>query len=148
MHEKLKKLLNRETLTYLFFGVLTTLVDTLVFWLTKKWLGDDDLHVQICHAIAFFTATAFAYVTNKLWVFDSRSWAWRVIRREIPAFFGGRIVSYFVSAGLLLLCTDVLRVGRYSLLGVDGIVLARLAISFFVVVLNYLFSKLLVFRRK
>ena len=66
MKKLLQKLINRETLTYLIFGVLTTLVNYVVFWLFDRLLTEH--WVLVTNAIAFVAAVAFAYVTNKLFV--------------------------------------------------------------------------------
>ena len=142
----MKKLLNRETVLYVIFGGLTTLVNYVVFWLGIHVFGEDAaLWVNV---VAFVVAAAFAYFTNKLYVFESRSWRWAVLRRELPSFFGARIVSFLLEEGALALCTDVLHVARYRVLGVNGLMIAKVALSVVVVVLNYLFSKLYIFARK
>ena len=142
----MKRLLNRETVLYVIFGGLTTLVNYVVFWLGIHAFGEDAaLWVNI---VAFIAAAAFAYFTNKLCVFESRSWRWEVLRRELPSFFGARIVSFLLEEGGLALCTDVFHVARYRFLGVNGLMIAKVALSVVVVVLNYLFSKLYIFSRK
>ena len=142
----MKKLLNRETVLYVVFGGLTTLVNYVVFWLGIHAFGEEAaLWVNV---VAFVAAAAFAYFTNKLYVFESKSWRWEVLRRELPSFFGARIVSFLLEEGGLALCTDVLHVARYRFLGVNGLMIAKVALSVVVVVLNYLFSKLYIFARK
>ena len=142
----MKRLLNRETVLYVIFGGLTTLVNYVVFWLGIHAFGEDAaLWVNV---VAFIAAAAFAYFTNKLYVFESRSWRWEVLRRELPSFFGARIVSFLLEEGGLALCTDVFHVARYRFLGVNGLMIAKVALSVVVVVLNYLFSKLYIFSRK
>ncbi len=140
------RLLNRETVTYLIFGVLTTLVDWVVFRLGKRWLGND--WVLLVNAAAFLAAASFAYVTNKLWVFESKSWAPEVLKKEIPMFFAARVFSFLFTEAGLWFSRDVLHAGGYTLLGLDGLEIAKILLSVIVVVLNYLFSKLLIFKKK
>ena len=146
MKTLLKKILNRETVTYLIFGVLTTLVDWGVFWVGKRLLGES--WVLLINAVAFVAAASFAYVTNKLWVFESRSWAPEVLKREIPMFFGARIFSFLFTEAGLWLARDLLHAGDLSFWKLDGLDLAKAFLSIVVVVLNYVFSKLLIFRKK
>ena len=155
MKQFCKRLLNRETVLYLIFGVLTTLVDLAVFWLGKKLLGEDWL--LLINAAAFLAAASFAYVTNKLWVFESKSWAPAVLKKELPAFFAARVFSFLFTEAGLWLARDVLHAGErvlwtFKILGhqiqIDGLDLAKILLSVVVVILNYVFSKLIVFRKK
>ena len=83
--EGLKKFLNRETVLYLVFGAATTVVNYAVFWLVYRllWGGEGSLYAN---AAAFAAAVVFAFVVNKCFVFESKSWALSVLVREIPAF--------------------------------------------------------------
>ena len=141
----MKKILNRETVTYLIFGVLTTLVNHFFFWRGIKLFGD--AYTLLINVGCFIIAASFAYVTNKLFVFESKSWRWEILRRELPAFFGARIVSFLIEEAGLWISKDLLHVGRYELLGVNGIMIAKLALNVLVVVLNYVFSKLFIFKK-
>ena len=145
MKNLLKKLLNRETVTYLIFGVLTTLLNWALFWLGTKLFGDE--HALVINIFCFVAAATFAYVTNKLFVFESRSWSRKVLAREIPSFFSARIFSFLLEEAGLWLSRDVLRVGRFSILGVGGLMIAKILLSVLVVVLNYIFSKLFIFKK-
>lgn len=141
----MKKLLNRETILYLVFGGLTTLVNYLVFWLGIRLFGEE--RALLVNLVCFVAAASFAYVTNKLFVFESKSWAPAVLRRELPSFFGARIVSFLLEEAGLWLATGPLRAGDYQLLGVSGVMIAKVILSVAVVVLNYLFSKLFIFKK-
>lgn len=141
-----KRLVSREVLTYLLFGVLTTAVNYLVFWVFIHFGGAD--LVLIANALAFVVSVIFAYVTNKLFVFQSKSWAWQILKQEVIAFVGARILSFGLEELGLFLCTHVLDVGRWTLLGLNGLMVAKILLSFLVVVLNYIISKFLVFRNK
>ena len=72
-----KALFNKETIIYIIFGVLTTAVNYAVFWAGIEMFGED-YHLLV-NAVAFVLSAAFAYVTNKLFVFESKSWAFKVI---------------------------------------------------------------------
>ena len=105
----LSKFLTYEMLSYLFFGVMTTVVNLGVFYVSDKLLGNGALvdfslfgHLfkvtfeDISTLIAWIFAVLFAYITNKLWVFESKSWKVSVVARELVSFFGARIVSFVV----------------------------------------------------
>lgn len=145
-----KKLVNRETVTYVVFGVLTTLVNLLVF------KGFDVLfngkYYLFTNTIAWIAAVAFAYVTNKLFVFESKSWKLDVIKKEIPSFLGARIASYFVEQAGLWIFVELLhfdeKVFDFILVKLSGKITAKLIIGVIVVVINYVLSKFIIFSKK
>lgn len=146
MKKLFQKLLNRETVLYLVFGVLTTLVNFIVFDRMNAALGEK--YVLVSETAAFVAAVLFAFFTNKPFVFQSRDWSAKTLAREIPTFFGGRILSYLIEAGLVLVARDVFHAGQYTVLGINGLTVAKIPIAVVVVILNYIFSKLLVFKNK
>lgn len=145
-----KKLVNKETVTYVIFGVLTTLVNLLVF------KGFDVLfkgkYYLFTNTIAWIAAVAFAYVTNKLFVFESKSWKIDVIKKEIPSFLGARIASYFVEQAGLWIFVELLhfdeKVFDFILVKLSGKITAKLIIGVIVVVINYVLSKFIIFSKK
>ena len=145
MKKLLEKLLNRETITYLIFGVLTTVLNWILFWLGTKLFGDR--YALLINVFCFVAAASFAYVTNKLFVFESKSWAPAVLRHEIPSFFGARIFSFFLEEAGLWFAQYILHADRALILGVDGLMIAKVLLSVLVVVLNYIFSKLFIFKK-
>lgn len=149
----MKKILNRETIRYLIFGVLTTLVNYAVFWIGIRLFTER--YTLLINVVCFIAASTFAYVTNKLFVFESKSWSLQVLKREVPAFFAARIFSFGLEEFGLWLCKDVFHVGRYELalefgsrrFSIGGIMIAKIVLSFAVVLLNYVFSKLFIFKK-
>ena len=149
--EKLKKLLNRETILYIVFGVATTVVNYIVFHLLYNvlWHQENSL---IANAAAFVAAVIFAFVVNKLFVFESKSWSLAVLKREIPSFLAGRIGSFGIEEAGLFLCEKVLKLGgviafTLGTVALDWITIIKVALSFIVVILNYVFCKLFVFKK-
>ena len=149
----MKKLLNRETVLYLIFGVLTTAVNYVLFWLGIRLFGvDATLAVNVG---CFLAAASFAYVTNKLFVFESKSWAGAVLRREIPAFFSARVFSFLMEEAGLWISMDLLHLDEVDLalrllgrdLTLNGVEIAKVVLSVAVVALNYVFSKLWIFKK-
>lgn len=136
----------KEQLSYLFFGVLTTIVNYGVFWLFHQaWQGR---HVLFANLLTFLIATAFAYITNKIFVFRSPSWRLSYLAREALAFLVGRLFSFGIEELGLYIAAYVLGLGRFAIWGIDGTMLSKVALSFLAVLLNYFFSKFLVFAKK
>ena len=138
MMDKIKDIMNkyRDVIFYLFFGVLTTVVNYLVYLpCYNLW----NLSAAVSNAIAWVFAVAFAYLTNKPFVFQSHDWSWPVVGPELAKFVSCRVASGLMETGILFLTVD--------LLGWNGNIW-KLITSVLVVVLNYVGSKLLVFRKK
>ena len=124
-----------DILSYLFFGVLTTVVNYLVYLPCYNLLG---ISASVSNIIAWVVAVAFAYLTNKPWVFRSHDWSRQTVIPELTKFVGCRIGSGALETGIIFLTVD--------LLCWNGNVM-KLMTSVLVVVLNYIGSKLLVFRK-
>lgn len=123
--------IERELFLYIFFGVLTTLVNIAVYLFFTRLLG---VNYLISNILAWTLSVLFAYVTNRIWVFESRN---NDILKEMALFFAGRIFSGVVDTGLMWLLIDVLFVG-------DAI--SKIIVQVIVVVLNYVLSKAVVFK--
>lgn len=142
--KKIKRLLlkYKEVIMYLIFGVATTLVNWVVYSLLMKTSA---VNMTISNAIAWFTAVVFAYITNKLFVFESKSWNVVEVWKEVVKFFGARIATGVIEiCGLPLLYYIGV---KQSLFGVEGFA-AKILVSVIVVILNYVFSKIFVFNKK
>ena len=149
--DKLKKLLNRETILYIVFGVATTVVNYIVFHLLYNVLWQQN-HSLAANAAAFVAAVVFAFVVNKLFVFKSRSWDAATLKREIPSFLGARIGSFGIEEAGLFLAEKVFRLGGVIAITLGGtafdwITVVKIALAFVVVALNYVFCKLFVFKK-
>lgn len=133
----MKKLLEKywDIISYLFFGVLTTAVNYVVYLPCYNLLG---LSAAVSNAIAWVVAVAFAYLTNKPFVFKSYDWSMKTVVPELTKFVACRVGSGVLETALLLVCVDWL--------GWDGNVM-KLITSVLVVVINYIGSKLLVFKK-
>ena len=136
--EKLKTLMvrYRDVIVYLVFGVLTTAVNYLVYLPCYNVLGFSG---SASNAIAWVGAVAFAYVTNKPFVFRSHDWSAKTVIPELTKFVGCRLGSGGLETLIILVTVD--------LLGWNGNVM-KLLTSVIVIVVNYVASKLLVFRKK
>lgn len=137
MIEKVLSLFKKhyDILAYLVFGVLTTVVNYLVYLPCYNLLG---LKAVVSNVIAWAVAVAFAYLTNKPFVFRSYDWSAKTVVPELTKFVGCRIASGAAESLIILVTVD--------LLGWNGN-LWKLVTSVLVVILNYIGSKLLVFRK-
>lgn len=126
---------HRDVLLYLFFGVLTTVVNYVVYLPCYNVLG---LSGSVSNVIAWVGAVAFAYLTNKPFVFRSYDWSAKTVIPELTKFVGCRIGSGALETAIILVTVDWL--------GWNGNAM-KLLTSVLVVVLNYIGSKLLVFRK-
>ena len=149
--EKLQKLLNRETVLYIIFGVTTTVVNYVVFHLLYNVLWQQRNSLT-ANAAAFVAAVIFAFVVNKLFVFESRSWNADTLKREITSFLAARIGSFGIEEAGLFLAEKVLKLGgviaiTLGTVVLDWITVIKVALAFAVVALNYVFCKLIVFKK-
>ena len=149
--DKIKKLLNRETILYIIFGVATTVVNYIVFHLLYNVLWHQQNSLT-ANAAAFVAAVIFAFVVNKLFVFESKSWSPATLKREIPSFLAARIGSFGIEEAGLFLAEKVLKLGgiiavTIGSLSLDWITVIKVALAFVVVALNYVFCKLIVFKK-
>ena len=149
--DKIKKILHRETVLYIIFGVATTAVNYVVFYLLYNVLWNQS-HRLAANAAAFVAAVIFAFVVNKLFVFESKSWSMDTLKREIPSFLAARIGSFGIEEAGLFLCEKVLKLGGVIAITLGGVALdwitvAKVALAFVVVALNYVFCKLFIFKK-
>ncbi len=152
-----KKVVNKETVLYTVFGVLTTLVNFVAFKLFTTVfdkLISSQFGVHISNVLAWIFAVAFAYVTNKLFVFESKSWAGKVLAKEIPSFVAARLFSLGVEELGLVVFVNLLhfdsKIFHIPLINFDlsGEMTAKIILAVVVVILNYFFSKLIIFKKK
>ncbi|MBO4422395.1 MAG: GtrA family protein [Clostridia bacterium] len=133
---------HKEIVLYLVFGVLTTLVNYIVYFPLVNLPGMKDSvswWTLVVNAISWAAAVAFAYVTNKFFVFESRDKSAETLLREILSFVGARVASLLIEEAILALFV--------TLIGFDKNVIKLLA-SVLTVVINYFFSKFVIFRKK
>ncbi|HIU69206.1 MAG TPA: GtrA family protein [Candidatus Scubalenecus merdavium] len=140
----------KELISYVFFGVLATIVSILSFKLFDVLLGPD-LYL-LSNVISWIITVIFAYFTNKIWVFESKSWKANVLVKEIVSFFGARVFSLVVEEAGLWLMIDQMDMGGISwdilTFSISGNMIAKIIMQVVVVILNYVFSKLIIFKKK
>ena len=143
-YSRVKKFLSGEGMRYLFFGGLTTLVSLLSFRAAQLLL--DGRSAAVANVISFICAVSFAYVTNKLFVFRSMSFAPEVLKRELSSFISARLLSFAFEEVGIIIADNVLHLGEVIILGQDGVFFAKIVLSVVVVVMNYVLSKFFIFK--
>lgn len=143
MYDKLKTFTkqHREIIIYLLIGALTTVVNFAIYLPLLWWAK---LPASISNAIAWVIVILFAYVTNKLFVFQSKDWSAKVALPEFLKFVGCRIASGIFETVFLVLTIDLPQLGDLKWYSLTMKLIACIG----VVILNYVGSKLLVFRKK
>lgn len=136
--DRLKELYNkhREGISYLFFGFLSVIVNLAVYYLCAHVIY---LEVVSSTVIAWFCAVIFAFVTNKICVFRSNNWSSKVAFKEITSFFICRILTGFLDVGIMYVCVDKLLFNDIIIKFISNII---------VIILNYLASKRVIFKKK
>ena len=137
----------RELIAYIFFGVLTTLVNYLVYWLMtlvtgmRSWPDKSNEYVTlgvVSGFAAWVAAVLFAFVTNKKYVFRSDRDMKNGALREMALFFGARAASYLIfDMALYALCLYVM-----------PDMIDKLLMNVLVVIFNYFMSRIMVFRKE
>lgn len=150
LNSLLKKIISREMFDYLFFGVLTTVVNLGVMALCEKRFGTGI--PLISNAIAWIVAVVFAFVTNKFFVFHSKSMDAKTLSNEFLPFAGARLFSLGVEELGLWIAQFFFHADEkvFEVLSreISGTMVAKIFLSVIVVILNYVFSKLFIFKNK
>lgn len=128
---------NKQVINYLVFGVLTTFVNLIVYYILTFTILDPDiaLYMQIANVIAWVVSVAFAYITNRKYVFESKN---KNIFKEIGSFVGARIITLIMDMIIMFVSVTVFK-------GNDK--LFKLVSQVVVIASNYVLSKLFVFRK-
>ncbi|MGN0860995.1 MAG: GtrA family protein [Candidatus Spyradosoma sp.] len=122
-------------MSYVFWGGMTTLVSFAAYGIATRVLC---LGVVSATIVSWIVAVLFAFVTNKLWVFGSKSLAPLLVLRELVAFVASRLTSGGIELFMMWLFADVFGVNDW---------LMKLVANVVVIIANYVFSKIFVFRK-
>lgn len=136
--DKIKQLIstNMALINYVIFGVLTTAVNLIVFWVANTPLH---LYYLVANLIAWFLSVVFAFFTNKYFVFKSRTIGWKPFLKEFLLFLWMRVLSGVFDMGSMF--------AMVSLLKIDDVI-AKILTQFVIVMLNYTFSKVVIFKER
>ena len=125
-----------QIINYLIFGVLTTVVSFVVYFIFAKVFKIDEV---ISNVISWFFSVLFAFITNKLYVFESKETGKKTLLKEIISFYLARLFTGVVcDLGVFALMVKIFKIND---------VLSKLVTQVIVIILNYVLSKLFVFKQ-
>lgn len=135
--ERIKELYNKykEILMYLIFGVLTTVVNIVSYFLLARILHIDTV---VSTVIALILSILFAYITNKIFVFESKTNTAKELLKEIISFFGCRAFTGILDVAFMYITVEVFNLNDMIMKIISNIV---------VIIVNYIFSKLIIFKK-
>ena len=123
----------KEIINYLIFGILTTVVNIVVYWLLNTCLN---VNYLISNAIAWIMSVLFAYITNRKYVFESKNTS---MMNELMKFISARLSTGIMDMILMWLLVDILAFNS---------MVSKIVVNVLVVVLNYILSKVFIFKEK
>lgn len=126
---------NKEVLLYLLFGGLTCIVSIASYVFFDVMLAMNEL---VANILSWILAVSFAYVTNRIWVFDAPTHTMREFLEQMASFFGGRVATLVVEEVILLVFVTLLAFPSVAVKVVAQVI---------VIVLNYVISKWFIFKR-
>ena len=135
---KIKDLLKKYKFIILYgiFGVLTTVINIVSYSLLFEVFGISNV---VSNIIAWILSVLFAFITNKLWVFDSKSLEFKLFLKELGNFTVCRLATGVLDLGIMFVGVDLLNGPAIILKVISNII---------VIILNYVMSKLFVFKKK
>ena len=127
----------KEIINYLIFGVLSTVVNFVTYFICSKILGIEEV---ISSGLSWFFSVLFAYITNKIFVFESKTNTSKAFLKEFVSFFLARILSgALCDVGTFALMVKVLKIND---------VFSKVVTQIMVVIVNYVLSKLIIFKKE
>ena len=135
LQKAMPSVFNRETVSYIIFGVLTTVVS----FVSQMIFASFGWHVTVNTVGSWVCAVLFAYVVNKLFVFESKTDSAKAFWRELGLFFGARVASLGMELVFMFVTVELLDFSE---------AVCKLIAQVFILVANYIFSKLIIFRKK
>ena len=150
--EKLRALLreHRELVSYVFWGGMTTLVNYVSYTLLTELFH---VYYLTSNIIAWAVSVLFAYFVNKIFVFRSKDWSWKVALRELWQMAASRLFTLGLETVILWFFVDTLRFGDAVIqltagVSIHGDAVVKLAANVVVVIVNYVLSKFIIFKKK
>ena len=137
----MKKLLElykkyKEIINYLIFGGLSTVVNFVTYYITARLFGIDEV---VSSGISWFCSVLFAYITNIIFVFESKTNTVKAVLKEMGSFFLARVISGILcDVGTFALMVKVFHIND---------IFSKIVTQVMVVIVNYIFSKLIIFRK-
>lgn len=142
MINKIKKLYLKyeELILYLFFGGLTTIISVGLFAILGVFFDvQNNAFINgVCVIFKNIIAITFAYITNRIFVFKSKNTGFKAISLEVISFFGARMATLVFEVVFMNITTIILH---------QNALIMNIIAQFVIVVLNYVFSKLWIFKK-
>lgn len=126
----------KGVIAYLFFGGCTTVINIVVYSIFYSCLHFSNIGSNI---IAWIIAVLFAFITNKLFVFDSTSFKEKVLLYEMLSFLACRLLTGLLDIGIMYITVDYLKLNA---------LLWKVVSNIIVIIINYIASKLVIFKKK
>ena len=128
----------KEVIRYLIVGVMTTVISLGSYYIfTRSFLNPENaLQLQIANVLSWICAVTFSYIASRKYVFESKN---PNVVKEVASFFAARLATLGMDMGIMFIGTTLLHID-------DRIV--KLFVQFVVIIANYVFSKLLVFKKQ
>ena len=137
----------KELFLYGIFGVLTTILNIALYRILSGIMN----HL-IANAIAWVICVLFAFLTNKVFVFESKSFETKLVLKELAAFTAARLATGVFDELFMFTAVDLLKCGQMNLeafgLTINGATIAKIISNIIVIIFNYIFSKLFIFAKK
>lgn len=153
----IKRIFNkyRQAITFMLFGLCTTMIDYGAYFIFGGIVGSENMleekYYILGNLFSWFFAVTFAYITNKMFVFRSKKWNIQTLIKEIPAFYGTRFVALMVSEMGIWLLVSVAGLKNFSVtllsVVIQGDLIAKLIMSLVSTMLNYIFGKFIIFSK-
>ena len=136
--EKIKELLKKYKFIILYgiFGVLTTIINIVTYALCYDVFNISNV---VSNIIAWILSVLFAFITNKIWVFESKCFDFKIFIKELWNFIVCRLATGALDLGIMYVGVDLLK---------GPALILKIASNIIVIILNYVMSKLFVFKRK
>lgn len=135
INKLIKKMLDRDVILYIIFGILTTLVNFVTFYILNSLMK---VNANISNLVAIPLAILFAYFTNRKWVFHTQAKGFKENFNEFCKFIAGRAVTMIIEFfGCMLL----------FMIPIPEII-SKLIVSVIIVILNFFISKFFAFKQK
>lgn len=136
--EKIKEIIkkNKEVISYLIFGVATTIVSIVSYFIFARACKIEPV---ISNILSWIVSVLFAYITNRKYVFESKKTGKKEILKEMISFFGCRVFTGILDVGMFSIMVEAFKMN-------DGIV--KIITQIIIIILNYILSKLITFRKK
>ena len=127
----------KEIIIYIIVGGFTTLVSLLSYYICIEFLNPNNpILLQIANIISWICSVTFAYISNRKFVFRSKE---KNILKEASKFFSSRLLTLLLEAGFMFVFVTLLK---------GNAKIAKIIVQIFILIFNYIFSKIIVFNKK